>query len=131
MEPLMAVTPDIKVPWRKSFWDLTDIEEGRHQQPKAMAVEEDSHGGEQMRGGGCRRAHGETVEDRSGGEEKRKEEDKGADSIAVLPPALSGVTAGDDAYDSDQTGGWDVEAFKEQLEVSGRRCRGPSLIIGV
>ncbi len=78
-----------------------------------------------------RRAGKDTVEDRSGGDEKRKEEDKGADSIAVLSPALSGVTAGDDAYDSDQKRGWDVEAFKEQLELCGRWCRGPSLFISV
>lgn len=58
----------------------------------------------------------ETVKHRCGGDEEGEDEDERSNSIAVLPPALPGVTAGDDAYDGNQAGGWDVKVFEKPAE---------------
>ena len=37
MEPLVAVAPYVKLPWRQALWDLADVEDSGHYQPEAVS----------------------------------------------------------------------------------------------
>lgn len=122
VEPLVAVAPDVEAAGRQALRDLADVEDGRHQQPEAVAVEEAGHGGGGgQRGGGggvgVRRPGEEAVEDGRGRDEEREEKNQRPDDVSMLPPPLPGIAAGQDADDGDDAGARDVEGLEEGAEL--------------
>jgi len=85
----VAVPPDVEAARGEPLGELADVEDGRHQQPEAVTIEEAGHGGGRCEGGGGE----EAVEDRRGGDEEREKENKGPDEVTMSPPPLASVAA--------------------------------------
>lgn len=85
-----------------------------------MSAEELGHGGGGGEGGGGRQVGGgveEAVEDGRGGHEEGQKEYQGTYDVAVGPPALAGVAAGQDTDDGDQAGAGDVQGLEKHAEL--------------
>lgn len=130
VEPLVTVPPDVEAARGQPLRELADVEDGGHQKPEAVAIEEAGGGGgcnEGGGGGGVRRPGEETVEDRRGRDEEWEEEHKGSDDVSILPPPLASIAARQDAYDRHKTCARNVEGLEENAElwdcIGG--CRSP------
>ena len=120
VEPLVTVPPDVEATRGQPLRELADVEDGGHQKPEAVAIEEVGGGGgrnEGGGGGGVRRPGEEAVEDWRGRDEEREEEHKGSDDVSILPPPLASIAARQDANDRHKTCARNVEGLEENAEL--------------
>lgn len=96
VEPLVAMPPDVETTRGQPLWELADVEDGRHHQPEAVAIEEAGHGSGSSKGGGgggIRRSGEEAIEDWCGRDKEWEEENKGPDDISIFSPLLASIAA--------------------------------------